>query len=353
MPIIGIVLEPLDTLFFREGRPFGLGLSGESGLPAPQNFTGALRTWLLERAGADFRRMRGQPSLAAAFAAAGVPWLAETVFRGPWLADISDPASPKPFVRTPANLVFTNGQPAALCPLRTRLPGWAPPPDEPQMLPLWLKGRKPDKARPAWLTFDGLRAYLEGQPVAKEQLQSSDTLYLLEERTGIQVDEKTQAAEEGLIYSTRSLRLKLNVAFYGEIELAEEHTKEFDGEQVMSWGGERHHVVVRKVNRVRWPQAPDGSRTSLLLISPAFFTGRWRPDNLPQGALRAAAVDGPFAVSGWDLALGGPKPARFGVAAGSVYFLEGAPPPPSLSASPDDELAGYGHFLKGTWKYAE
>jgi CRISPR-associated protein Cmr3 len=353
MPIIGIVLEPLDTLFFRGGRPFGLGLSGESGLPAPQNFTGALRTWLLERAGADFRRMRGQPSLAAAFVAAGVPWLAETGFRGPWLADISDPASPKPFVRAPANLALTAGEPVALCPLRTPLPGWSPPSGEPQMAPLWLKRRKPDKARPAWLTFDGLRAYLEGQAIAAEELRSGDKLYGVEERTGIQVDEKKQAAEEGLIYSTRSLRLESNVAFYGEIDLPEEQAKAFEGEQVMSWGGERHHVIVRKVDPVRWPEAPYSSRTSLLLISPAFFAGRWRPDNLPQGALRAAAVDGPFAVSGWDLALGGPKPTRFGVAAGSVYFLEGAPPPPSLCASPDDALAGYGHFLKGTWNYAE
>ena len=200
---------------------------------------------------------------------------------------------------------------------------------------------------------DGLRAYLEGQAIAAEELRSGDKLYGVEERTGIQVDEKKQAAEEGLIYSTRSLRLESNVAFYGEIDLPEEQAKAFEGEQVMSWGGERHHVIVRKVDPVRWPEAPYSSRTSLLLISPAFFAGRWRPDNLPQGALRAAAVDGPFAVSGWDLALGGPKPTRFGVAAGSVYFLEGAPPPPSLCASPDDALAGYGHFLKGTWNYAE
>jgi CRISPR-associated protein Cmr3 len=353
MAKIGIVLEPLDTVFFRGGCPFGPRMCGESGLPTPQNFAGALRTWLLEREGADFGRMRNQPSLEAAFAAAGAPWLAQVRFRGPWLAEISERSAPKPFVRAPADVVLVDGSPTRLRPLRTPLPGWSPPAEDPGMLPLWLKRGRPEKARPAWLSFEGLRAYLEGRQVEAPHLPPADSLYRLEERTGIQVEAVRQSAEEGLIYTTRNLRLQKNVAFYGEMELPPEKANVFDGEQVMSWGGERHHVVVHKAGPVRWPRAVDGARSLLLLIAPAFFAARWRPDNLPEGALRAAAVEGPFVVSGWDLAAGGPKPARFGVAAGSVYFLEGAPPPESLCASAEDALAGYGDFLRGSWNYAE
>jgi CRISPR-associated protein Cmr3 len=353
MQAIGLVLEPLDTLFFRGGRPFNAGLSGESGLPTPQGFAGAMRTLLIEQAGGDFRRMRGHPSLEAACASAGVPWLGGTRFRGPWLADISDPQSPKPFVRAPANLVLAGGKPTPLLPLRTPLPGWSPPDDEPRLIPLWLREGKPDKTRPAWIALDGLSSYLHGRPVAAEQLESSDALYQLEPRTGVQIDEKKQAAKESMIYSTRSLRLKPDVAFYGEIELPGEHRNVFDGGPVISWGGERHHVVVRKVKPVCWPEAEHSQRTALRFIVPAFFAARWRPDNLPPGTLRAAAVDGPFAVSGWDLAEGGPKPTRFGTAAGSVYFLEDSPPLKSPCASAGDALTGYGHFLRGTWNYVK
>lgn len=180
-------------------------------------------------------------------------------------------------------------------------------------------------------------------------------LYCLEERTGITIDPTSQSAAESLIYSTRAIRLQQSVAFYGEVDLPHQQAAWFDSEQAISWGGERHHVIVRRVQPVKWPEAPTSPRTTVLLLAPAFFSPvPWRPATFEAGSLRAAAVSGPFAVSGWDLARRGPKPTRFGVAAGSVYFLEGAPPPPGrLLASGEDEMIGYGLFVKGTWNYAE
>lgn len=142
MITIGLTLEPLDTLFFRSGRPFGAGLPGESGLPSPQNLAGALRTFLLERAGADFEAMRGKAP-AAAFAAAGAPWLAGVRFRGPWLAEVSTSKSPRPFVPLPADLFAQGGRHLRMRPVTKDLPGWQPP--EPAMKPLWLRDAKPDK----------------------------------------------------------------------------------------------------------------------------------------------------------------------------------------------------------------
>ncbi len=50
----------------------------------------------------------------------------------------------------------------------------------------------------------------------------------------------------------------------------------------------------------------------------------------------------------------GPKPNRFAVTAGSVYFLENNGSQnfgDSLSDSPDDEV-GWGRYVNGVWNYA-
>lgn len=38
----GAILEPLDVLFFRDGRPFAAAMRGSSGLPLPQTTAGAI-----------------------------------------------------------------------------------------------------------------------------------------------------------------------------------------------------------------------------------------------------------------------------------------------------------------------
>jgi CRISPR-associated protein Cmr3 len=305
---------------------------------------------LLEKSGADFDRMRGKATAAEAFAAAGAAWLTQVCFRGPWLADISNSTLPKPYFQTPADIVMDGRQPVRLRPLRTTLPGWVAP--DPGMLPLWLKGLKSGKDRPGWLNFDGLSAYLNDRVLKPEHFEPADKLYAMEERTGITVDEQKQTALDSLIYSTRALRLHRDTAFYAEAELPEHAAELFAGEQAIPWGGERRHAVVRRVAPVQWPETPASERTTLLLAAPAFFAARWRPDAIPAGILKAAAVDGPFVVSGWDLARRGPKPTRFGVATGSVYFVENWQPPSGPLAAGEDALIGYGSFLKGTWSYA-
>ena len=42
-----------------------------------------------------------------------------------------------------------------------------------------------------------------------------------------------------------------------------------------------------------------------------------------KGVRETAASGSPVAVSGWDVARGGPRRTRFAVPAGSVYFVEG------------------------------
>ncbi len=55
---VGLRLDPLDTLFFRDGRPFDAANRVVGGLPNPQTLAGALRTNLLGASGFFARNER-------------------------------------------------------------------------------------------------------------------------------------------------------------------------------------------------------------------------------------------------------------------------------------------------------
>src|SRR5579885_1064381 len=87
---VGLGLRALDTLFFRDGRPFDAPARALGGLPLPQTLAGALRTALLARAGFDFAafsRRRKHAGPLDALRSGGAPeWVLAARFRGPWLA---------------------------------------------------------------------------------------------------------------------------------------------------------------------------------------------------------------------------------------------------------------------------
>ena len=85
---IGLWIEPLDVLMFRDGRPFGPASRADGGLPRPQTLAGALRTAMLAASGFDFgafpRRLAPDVTPIEAMNECGAPpGLTETLFRGP------------------------------------------------------------------------------------------------------------------------------------------------------------------------------------------------------------------------------------------------------------------------------
>ena len=261
MKTIGLVLQPLDTLFFRGGRPFLPGLPGESSLPPPQALAGLVRTLLLERSGADLRAMRGKKEMRDGFEAAGVPWLAQVAVRGPFLAEDGN-CGPEPVVRAPADLLLGDDGIQRLRPLRRPIAGWNPP--EAGLLPLWTPGGRPPKERPQFLDWAGLRAYLWGEEIEKDHLRRAEDLFEMEDRTGIEIDAERWAAAESRIYAVRTLRLRRGVTFYGEVEVPEEGEALVPEEAAVPWGGERHYVRLRRVPPVAWPAASGRQQTLVL-----------------------------------------------------------------------------------------
>jgi len=355
--VVGLRIAPLDVLFFRDGRSFGPASTAESALPQPQTLAGALRTHLLNVVGCDFDALaaaiKGGQDFAEAAAAQSeaVGAIAALRFRGPWLF-----RDGKPLVPVPATLLSKEetGEIIRLDPLQDDLPGWAP--SEEGMRPLWTVARGTRKRCQGYLTFNGLARFLDRRRLEPSDIIPAGELYNLDRRTGIAVDRQSAAAQEGMIYTIALLSLRAEVEFYTEVV---GQTASFDqlfaAPFVMAFGGEGRRVAVARTSvPIDWPEVkaePASGSCSLLLLTTAAPFGGWKPSWMKPVA---AAVSDHVAVSGWDLARGGPKPNRFAVAAGAVYFLDNLPRDRaytrSLCAEADARL-GWGHFLIGAWHH--
>jgi CRISPR-associated protein Cmr3 len=368
---IGLCLEPLDVLFFRDGRPFLPATRGRSGLPMPQTLAGAFWTALLERAGCDFdilaQKLNQGADYAEAIDAAGAPpWIAQVAIRGPWLARHVDGGKP-PEVLLPVPAVLRRRKGNARDKpdeplLRVRpiadgqLPGWVPP--ESGVRPLWLTCPEATESLGGYVKPAGMRAFLADQPVlAKDVITESDlsNLFDFDNRTGIAIEPDRLSAKEGEIYGISLLALQPHVGLYAEVTLAKGQTKDmFADLPTLNFGGEGRRVRLRVLDEpFDWPQVqPSAEREKpmVVLTTPGIFSQGWKPLSV-NGHLAAAAVPGSVAVSGWDLAHGGPKPNRFAAAGGSTYFLDTALQswPDSLSDDPKDRQQGWGCYLRGVW----
>jgi CRISPR-associated protein Cmr3 len=375
-PWQGLRLDPLDVLFFHDGRPFDAANRVTAGLPNPQTLAGALRTALLARTGFPFHKFtaarRGQDVRAALEACGAPPWVVASRFRGPWLALARTGLPVEPLLPLPATLTLKDGggwlraEPRMAC----DLPGWEDgnaPGDAGRLLPLWRKGKPDTKAGGGFLTLTGLRSFLGKAVLADPEFFKPGDLYEFDNRTGIGIDMHTLTSAEGEFYGIRLLSLKPRirsepgedgdpyhraaVCLYSEVQPGEDapDLKPYLAEPV-PLGGEGRYVRVEAVAPCEWPRSDRDGRQSLwYLATPAFFDPARPP--LSQGlTLRAAASGAGMAVSGWDVARNGPRPTRFAVPAGAVYFVDGIAPACGPFDLDEAEAAeGWGFALQGIW----
>jgi CRISPR-associated protein Cmr3 len=358
---LGIHLEPLDVLFFRDGRPFDPSSRLSSGLPGPQTTAGALRTFLLREAGCDFGKLgesmkQGETfEKAAERQGASIGAVAGARFRGPWFTKERELLFPMPAVlHAPkdAGVCAASRGFIRLSPLKEDLPGWKPPSE--RLRPLWRQGGASFSFAGGYLTRGGLQEFLEGKVPGTDQCLTESALLDWDPRIGIGINPGTLATDKGILYAVEFLALKKGVGLYLEVSGPEDALgplkKALNQPVDLPLGGEGRRVLLTADSPAELPSAkPSGKQKPLLvLLSPGLFGGAI-PKAL-NGSLVAAAVPGEVAVSGWDMAKGGPKPCRFAAAAGSVYFLDNPLNPPGAwrQYSEDAEL-GWGTFAEGVW----
>lgn len=375
----GIHIEPLDVLFFRDGRPFEAASRASSGLPSPQTLAGAIRTTLLSRTGFDFAAFSearkacsktGQESREALKKALrdgrAQDWIVQATFRGPWPA-LFPSEQAIPLFSQPLDRVQSKERTAFVRLKPERIPGW----NDDELLPLVRDGSPNSKADPKLFSLAALKSYLKGEVLNcnSNELFDREDIYDYDNRTGIAVDADTLTSAEGMIYGVRFLALKPNLAvdeqhgnysgakigLYAEIECnCERDVLRQHLADPIPFGGESRYVRLTVGKEVEWPSSSaTATKTKWLLVSPAFIPFSAKSNRpLPQvDGLKAAISGAGIAISGWDVAKNGPRETRFAIPAGAVYFFDGAGPKDGfLGGSEDDKAEGWGFALPGTWE---
>ena len=287
---LGLRIDPLDVLFFRDNRPFNVGMRGVGDLPLPQTLAGALRTHVWRQLGLNFDRLSERvrqdlsaesdlTTVVAALLPAADAWAAYIKIRGPWLAIAqADSTTPRPLVPMPADLATVGkksaeGEIIRLRPRQYVPPGWRP--RQPGMVPFWDAEHADFERAQGYLTLDGVQRYLDGDTPGKKQQMQPHALYDWENRVGIAVEADRNRAEDHMLYSVRLLRLRSGVSFYAEVEV--DDAPVVDAKQwlqgTLAFGGEGRRAQVTVLPEpVTWPQPKTtGAGTLAVLLTPGIF----------------------------------------------------------------------------------
>lgn len=401
---------PLDTLFFRDPRPFTAGEGTDAqGIfpPTPMAVQGMIRSKLMSppcnQSCLPYQHKDECPITKVAGKPGGPP--GSLLIQGLWLmhdkhwllpspldlicekteepsqtgeSEESKTITPQTF-KPSANPTQQSNLPfSELRPLR--------PPEE------WLKENKDFSGVSGYLTWEAFEKYLLDDPLTltpKKDLWPNGQLFLEELRPGIKMEYKRNRVEEGHLYFARHTRLQDHVSLGVTLEGLGE-TK-FAKSFLANFGGEGRGVIVESTSEPLWRSWPDKllkgitetGRFKLVLTQPAWFREGWLPGWIDKDTgkafkevtftLVAARVERSIKIGGWDLVKKDQKPLRAFVPAGSVYYFQLDNKDhakvimncfwnKSISENPKNEKGqaieafekiGFGHVLVGTWSYAE
>lgn len=371
-----IFLDPCDVLLFRDGRPFDATNRVLSGLPAPQTVAGAIRTALLNESGFSFSKLRGyQGHIVDRLRDAGAaPDILDAQFRGPWFARRVGPvAASERLMPCPKNLRTLKKDERLWMVARPQDPstvpidGWT---HDDGLWPLKYADDPEPKFEPVYLTTSGFAKYLNAIATPSlasfglkedEDFVKRANVYGMDHRIGIGIDSTSLTTMDGELYGVGLLAMRPGFGIVMNVELTESRAASLDG-LAIPIGGEGKLVRVSVVEssvveRHAEPKVTTNSgNTFVYLATPTFLSaGRTANRPLPPtscGKLRAAASERPIAVSGWDVSKGGPRPNRFAIPAGAVYFFDGTANGDLMEDSSDrgERLQeGWGDTILGTW----
>ena len=330
----------LDTWFFRESRPMeAIGGSELASVfpPPPRTVLGAVRSAIGDASGVDWKLFATDSNHALRSAIGFADDLGPLALSGPWLHHDGERLYPVPlFLLDKLEDGVTHfarlriGDAAGTHLGRVRLPELPP-------------GKLGYKAiERAWITRAGLEVLLAGNTLAEDALRRARDLFREESRLGIARDNVRRITDEGLLYQTRHLRPKSDLAIEADITLSA-------GTQIplrlVRFGGEGRVAHLAKVEAPAFPTAPgpiaDTRGLVIVLLTPARF-GTGDDGWLPPGFLSAeyngervwkgkigevpltvhAAVLGKAQrEGGWDMGNRRPRAVQSLIPAGSCYYV--------------------------------
>lgn len=302
-----IEIEPLDTVIFRDGKPFGKGddsWTNSLTLPTPTTINGALRGAYFSQNPDDFKKIKEKDITE------------NLIIKGIYLYKDNEP-----IYKIPKDCV-------------QRL-------DSEEIITLKLKKNQLTSSPMEYslssdedieglsekilddITFDD---YLSG----KSGFFGSDLdeYITVESKIGIGRDKIKGVTKEGLLYRVQMLRyeFKIVVEFEG---------LNLNSSGIMKFGGEAKGANYKELESIELPKTPTivGSIFKLYLLTPAIFDKGWIPNWIDEKSfignykgvtlkLLTCAIDKSQSIGGFDMKTNKPKEMFKTVPDGSVYYFE-------------------------------
>lgn len=364
-------IEPLDSMLFRDGKPFSANshLAVSVFPPFPYTFSGFLRSHFGSRKGC----FSGTPAeQEAKLCNAGLGWgddYGEFCLNYALLYGKPERfEGPKSlFFPVPADLLHEKKK-------EDKVIGYLSPNESkksseivssmPEEIPCWVKENKLSECEAAqpfsrgFISAEDMKKYLRGEFKGIKVYKQSDFAEL-EPRTSVQIGSDGKG-EDGKLFMVNFLRFRPGISFYLSYEgkdIAQEK------EEPESFAGERRGILFRPAAEKKLPEAQinyageEKKNIKVVLISPAFFENMRTPAEIDGLDLVSAVTTGYEDIGGWDLANKKPRLIRKAVKAGSVFYYKATKAGyeklkeiKSLISADADSRAGMGKFLIGEWK---
>lgn len=330
---IYVKITPLDTLFFRDGKPFHMGSdSWAEGIfpPYPSTILGALRSWYI------INHPNGPTED-----------VINSSINDVQILQIAYYADNEIYYPMPKDYVLKEDSKSAIGKIAVSLNVKSAEAVVASNYPcslLLLSGDsdvvKSDSNGLFAVAF--LKSYLNDNCLdeIREVVQLED-YYVIEPKTGIGRDNDTITAKDSMLYRVGMIRTRL-LSFIVEINLPADSLAYFNQKKhIIKLGAENkfakmemiedEFLVKRFLNRnssvinITDEDKKNSCQFRIYLNTPGIFENGWRPNLSRYGIdaeLACAAVGKPLYIGGYDMKEGRPKPMLRAVPAGSVYYYK-------------------------------
>lgn len=311
-----IELDALDTLFFRDGKPFSMGEdTWAEGLfpPPPSVIYGALRTAYFSENINNLAAAKTENDPTKELRIDNIYLKLGTI-----------PFFPLPLdcVKETRNNnedtyhVLTPLKATSLVRSTTEMEYILMPPSEMD------QERSVENIEHGFLDKSELIDYLSAESICT--VMTKDDFWVNETKIGIGRNNATgTSSDSGMLYRVNMTRLGTDNSLSIMVEFS---GLELSNLKLLKLGGEGKAVACRKAEfrgmRVPIPLKKDGTYFKIYLATPAIFKQARFPiiDGI---TILAAAVGKPIPIGGFDVKERFPKPMQYAVPAGSVYYCKG------------------------------
>ena len=323
-----IQIDPLDTLFFRDGKPFRMGEETWSNSifpPNPSVIYGALRSAYFANHIDDLGKANEEDDPTKGLKIKGIYYLIDNDIYFPLPMDCvkekKDDDDDKP-VKV-STLSMRKNDNLSNCPT--------------EYLLFDRENRKVENVTDGLVRKSVFEKYLVNT-LDNFSISKMSDYVISEPKIGIGISKKTGASDKSKLYRVDMKRLSYKnnnkisilVNFFDDLNLPEEGIIKFGGEGKAA----RYNRYKEKDINIDFPKFKENANQfKIVLTTSAIFKNGWLPDWIDETTLvgefnglkiklLVAAIDKPIYIGGFDMKEKKPKPMFKAVPAGSVYYFE-------------------------------